>query len=364
MESLTWKILKENRSDALYLTHVSMFKHKGKFCIDRNKRDKFWDAYSGAIEADPQVKFGIAEKPQAYLPVLVDVDIRRKMDDDEDTPISIYTKEHVKKLIEVYQNVLKQILEEHTDEELVCVFLSKKPYLTRMKDGIYTKHGFHLHFPNIFLGRVDHEVHLIPRIKDQVAKNKIFADVGFVDSASLIDTSYCKVPWLLYGGSKAENKDSYLVDTVYDHNIRDISLEDAFEKYKCYDKDESEIVIKGSVKKNLPRILSVILYGRDTKQLKSGLPAPMDINRRIKPKRTREERQDLDFHNNIEMVKRLTSMLSRKRAEDRNEWIRVGWVLYNIGNGCDDARDIWIDFSRKCDDKFEESECIPLCNTL
>jgi len=137
MEKLTWKILKENRSDALYLTHVSMFKHKGKFCIDRNKRDSFWDAYCTAIEENPQVKFGIAEKPQAYLPVLVDVDIRRKMDDDEDTPISIYNNEHVKKLIEVYQNVLKQILEEYTDEDLTCVFLNKKPYLTRMKDGIY-----------------------------------------------------------------------------------------------------------------------------------------------------------------------------------------------------------------------------------
>ena len=364
MEKLTWKILKENRSDALYLTHVSMFKHKGKFCIDRNKRDSFWDAYCTAIEENPQVKFGIAEKPQGFIPVLVDVDIRRKMDDDEDTPISIYNNEHVKKLIEVYQNVLKQILEEFTDEDLTCVFLNKNPYLTRMKDGMYTKHGFHLHFPNIFLGRVDHEVHLIPRIKDQVAKNKIFADAGFVDSASLIDTSYCKVPWLMYGGSKGEDKDSYSVESVYDCNQKIITLDEAFKNYKCYDKDESEINIKTSIKKNLPRILSIAPYGRECKRLKPSLPAPMEVNRRIKPKRTREERQDLDFHNNIDMVKRLTAMLSRKRAEDRNEWIRVGWILYNIGNGCDEARDIWLDFSRQCDDKFDETECITQWNRM
>ena len=175
MEKLTWKILKENRSDALYLTHVSMFKHKGKFCIDRNKRDSFWDAYCTAIEENPQVKFGIAEKPQAYLPVLVDVDIRRKMDDDEDTPISIYNNEHVKKLIEVYQNVLKQILEEYTDEDLKEVILPESP----------------LTYDIIFTGGIDY---VYSKKNDQVALAKEWQDfTGYVPIDNRSDSGYVVV---------------------------------------------------------------------------------------------------------------------------------------------------------------------------
>jgi len=303
---------------------------------------------------------GVAEKPQPYLPVLVDVDIARKMSDDEDrdSPVPIYNENHVKKLVEIYQNVLRQILDECSEEDLHCVFLKKDPYVSMRKDSYYTKHGFHLHFPYIFLNRVEHEAHLIPRIKDQVGKNKIFEDVGFVDSASLIDTSYSKVPWLLYGGRKAADKDPYLVDKVFDHQQKETTLEKAFSEYVLLDKNEQEISISGKVEYFLPRILSIIPFGREIKELRSGLPAPMDAKRKPKqPKRTREEREDIDFHENIEMVRQLVRMLDDKRANDRNEWIRIGWVLFNIGNGCDEAREMWLEFSQRCGEKYDEQDC-------
>ena len=358
MESRIWKVLKDHRSDTLYLTHVSLFGNKGKFCINRNKIKEFWKVYCMSLNDNPDMKAGVAEKPQPYLPVLVDVDISRKLAEDEETPICIYKDDHVKKLIEIYISVLKQILEECEENDLHCIYLSKKPYVVKKKDGFYCKHGFHLHFPYIFLNRVEHEAHLIPRIKDSVAKNKIFADIGFVDSSSVIDTSYCKVPWLLYGSRKAEDKDPYLFDKVYDSTCNEVKLEKALEKYNLYDKDETEIEIEGKAKFYLPRILSIVPFGREIKELKPGLPAPMEAKRRIKPKITREQKDDINFHDNIKTVKNLVAMLDTKRADDRNEWIRVGWILFNIGNGCDEARDIWFDFSRRCSGKFDEQECL------
>ena len=356
-----WKVLKGHKSDNVYLTHVSLFGNKGKFCINRNNQENFWETYCSTLQGDPTMLCGVAEKPQPYLPVLVDVDIARKMSDDEDrdSPVPIYNENHVKKLVEIYQNVLRQILDECSEEDLHCVFLKKDPYVSLRKDSYYTKHGFHLHFPYIFLNRVEHEAHLIPRIKDQVGKNKIFEDVGFVDSASLIDTSYSKVPWLLYGGRKAADKDPYLVDKVFDHQQKETTLEKAFGEYVLLDKNEQEIEIVGKVEYYLPRILSIIPFGRDIKELRSGLPAPMDAKRKPKqPKRTREEREDIDFHENIEMVRQLVAMLDDKRANDRNEWIRIGWVLFNIGNGCDEAREMWLEFSQRCGDKYDEQDCI------
>ena len=230
MERTIWNTLKNHKSDDIYLTHVSLFGNKGKFSINRDKLDDFWDTYCNTLQDNPDMRCGVAEKPRPYLPVLVDVDINRKIDEDEE-PTSIYTESHVKKLVEIYQNVLKQILDEYSEEDLTCVFLSKSPYKAKKNDGWYGKHGFHLHFPYIFLNRVEHEAHLIPRIKDQVAKNKIFEDIGFADSSSVIDTSYCKVPWLLYGSRKDVDKDPYLLDYVMDHQQQKIDLTDAFSNY-------------------------------------------------------------------------------------------------------------------------------------
>ena len=147
MEQRIWKVLKGHKSDNVYLTHVSLFGNKGKFCINRNNQETFWETYCTALQDDPNMLCGVAEKPQPYLPVLVDVDIARKMSDDEDrdSPVPIYNENHVKKLVEIYQNVLRQILDECSEEDLHCVFLKKDPYVSMRKDSYYTKHGFHLH---------------------------------------------------------------------------------------------------------------------------------------------------------------------------------------------------------------------------
>ena len=279
-------------------------------------------------------------------------------DEDKEKPVTIYNESHVIKLVEIYQNVLKQILDECTEEDLHCIFLNKDPYVVEKNDGFYTKHGFHLHFPYIFLNRVEHEAHLIPRIKDQVGKNKIFANVGFADSSSLIDTSYSKIPWLLYGCRKDFDKDPYKIAKVFDHQQKETPLEKAFNNYILLDKNEQEIDLSGKVEYYLPRILSIIPFGRDIKELRSGLPAPMEARRKPKHQRSREERDDIDFHENSDMIKTLIGMLDDKRASDRNEWIRIGWVIFNIGNGCDEAREMWLDFSKRCGNKFDEQDCI------
>ena len=363
MERKIWNTLKNHKSDDIYLTHVSLFGNKGKFSINRDKLDDFWDTYCSTLQDNPDMRCGVAEKPRPYLPVLVDVDINRKIEED-DEPTSIYNENHVKKLVEIYQNVLKQILDEYTEEDLTCVFLSKNPYKAKKNDGYYTKHGFHLHFPYIFLNRVEHEAHLIPRIKDQVAKNKIFEDIGFADSASVIDTSYCKVPWLLYGSRKGVDKDPYIFDYVLDHQQQKVNLNDAFTNYIIFDRDEQEIDMSEDVTYYLPRILSIIPFGRDIKELKSGLPSPMNIKRKPVHKKSREDVEEIDFLDNVELVKKLVEMLDDDRANDRNEWIRIGWILYNIGNGCDEARDIWLDFSQRCDGKYDETECINQWNRM
>ena len=63
---------------------------------------------------------GLLEKPEPYLPLLVDVDL--KSDKDE----NLYTQEIVKEVIITYQKVLKNVLKEYNEKTLICVLLEKE----------------------------------------------------------------------------------------------------------------------------------------------------------------------------------------------------------------------------------------------
>ena len=54
-----------------------------------------------------------------------------------------------------------------------------------------------------FQSKVDQEVHLIPRVKKKLLKKNMNPD--------MIDKSYCRVPWLMYGSRKTEKQQSYKI---------------------------------------------------------------------------------------------------------------------------------------------------------
>ena len=76
-------VLKTTRVNGSIFTHVSMFNPKGKYQMDRNTIDKFWDIYSDNFNSKPNFLYGLAEKPQHYLPILVDVDIKIVMEEQK-----------------------------------------------------------------------------------------------------------------------------------------------------------------------------------------------------------------------------------------------------------------------------------------
>ena len=56
-------------------------------------------------------------------------------------------------------------------------------------------------------------------------------------------------------------------------------------------------------------------------------------------------------------------MLSDERSDELDKWMDVGWTLFNIGQGCDEALEIWVEFSRRSA-KFIEGECEELWGTM
>lgn len=348
------KVLYKHYSESLFHTHVSMIQPKGKFQFNRQGLEDFWEVYCDMLKNVKDPIVGVAEKSQPYLPILADIDIKL-LDTDKIWGEHLYDETHVAQVIDTYQSTIRSIVDNCKDDDLICILLEKPIYKTTVGEKTYVKNGFHLHFPNIFLSKVDQEVHLIPRVQNILNDMGTFKDLGIENSGSVIDKSCCKVPWLMYGSRKSEEMEPYLVTKVFDSDGTEMELEDAFSNYKIYDNNEEIIPVKGRVKEMLPRILSIIPYNRDTKDVKNGLISP--LKEKIM-KKTPNKKIQVSTQDALKISAKLLPMLAQFRAEDRNEWMTIGWILFNIGDGCPEALEQWLDFSARDQETYDESTCI------
>lgn len=359
------QILKNNivdSEDAIWHSHVSMVQPRGKFQFNRTEIEKLWDSYCELFKDDNDIPItGIAEKPHNYSPILVDVDLKVMETDEVSYDDHLYSNDHVKKLINIYQEVISEIVDDCNSSNLNCVLLEKPIYYITNGENRYIKNGFHLHFPSIFLSKVDQTVHLIPRIKKKVSEIELFKDIGIDDSASVLDECVGTVPWLIYGSRKNEESQPYLFSKVFDYKLNEVTLTTAFSDYCIYDNDEVKIDIRENVRKYLPRILSIVPYGRETHEVKDGLEFVGKVRANSITSRTRSKNvyksMDVNVEEQLKKAATLLPMISDFRADDRNEWMSIGWALYSIGEGSGEALQLWLDFSSRSD-KYEESKCI------
>jgi len=351
------KILKTNQVDGIFHTHVSMINPKGKFQFNRPTLEQFWTAYCDFIESDEDAMVGIAEKPQQYLPVLVDVDLRVRDEGSDSFGDALYTDEQLETIVETYQSTLRQIVDGCSDDDLICAVLEKNMYQQTKNEIVYFKHGFHLHFPCIFLNKVDQEIQLIPRVQQTLKELKLFENLGLEDSGAVIDRVCCKVPWLLYGSRKTEENHPYKLTKFYDANMNIISPEKALKHYQIFDHKEQVIPIRGKIAYYLPRIFSIVPYGRSTKEIKRGVISP--IKEKLKKERKSSTTyRTMSVEEAINIARRLLPMLADHRADDYNEWMTIGWCLFNITEGHPDGLDLWCEFSSRSEDKYDENACI------
>ena len=86
------------------------------------------------------------------------------LDEALDLRSEVYSENQIKKVVEIYQSVLRNILKDCTDENLICVFLEKPRYSVTSNGHKYFKRGFHLHFPYGSPYEVAYEFHMGVRL--------------------------------------------------------------------------------------------------------------------------------------------------------------------------------------------------------
>ena len=361
MDQKLSKFIKQYYVEGVVHTHVSLISPKGKFQLNREAIENFWNIYCPLIKDDDKnsIISGIGQKPQTYLPVLGDIDIKINEEDIDLDPDQehIYTNKNLIDTVQIFQSVLRNTVEGCTEEHLLCVVL-EKPISTEVKNDItYLKNGFHLHFPNCFLNKVDLEVHILPRIKNSLSELKTFENLGYEDSGSLIDKGVVKAQWLLYGSRKNVEHMPYKVTKIINSDGENIDLEEAFKYYNIFDFKERPISIKGKVKEYLPRILSITPDGRPICELKYGLESPLKEKNKAERSIKSNKNAKGSVTENLKVASKLLPMLSNFRSDDFHEWINIGWCLYSISEGCLEGFELWNEFSSRSS-SYDENKCI------
>ena len=364
-------------ASSVFFTHVSMIEPYGKYGLNREHFDEFWEIYNKEYSKNGgEFIVGVAEKPEGYLPVLGDIDIKILEDDIDNYEITdnhLYTKENLNQVVEIFQKVLRETIDGCTDENLLCVVLEKNMYLIDKGGKRYYKSGFHLQMVNTFLSKGEHENQIIPRIQHYLQEENVFQNLDIDDSSTVLDTGYIKTPWLLYGSRKSKDMEPYKISKIINSEGKELTIEEAFKSYEMFDARGEIINIANNLMENLPRILSIFPLGRKASELKCGLPSIIKEKyiKKYKNIRYDDDEDDENEDENYKVIpeqllvsKRLLPMLSNYRAEDRNEWIRIGWIMYCVGDGCQEALEQWLDFSSRDEDKYDEDECIKLWKNM
>ncbi|MHA2037398.1 MAG: phage/plasmid primase, P4 family [Promethearchaeota archaeon] len=358
MKQFIVKFFCEDKESSFH-THTSMITPMGKLHVDVHNIEDFWYTYNKYVyvkDGDVPPVIGVTEKPQKFLPVLGDIDIKLKESDIDlsNYNTKLYTEDQLREVVGVYQSTIRNIINDCTDNKLMCVVLEKNLY----KINGYVKGGFHIHFPYLFVSKMHQEMHLVPRLQELLTEMDTFENLGITDSSSVLDKNYTKAPWLLYGSRKSVEMDPYLFSKVYDCNCEEIGLEEAFSDYNLYNCGEERIKVRGRVKELLPRILSIVPSNRQESDVKKGLKSPLQLEIKNVNRKQFHKHLKVTVEEAITIASEILPMINDSRAEDYNDWMMIGWALYNIGEGSSQALDLWMEFSQRSEDAFDESKCI------
>ncbi len=318
----------------------------GSYFIGEDASEEFLTLYCNAIFKNNSPT--VTEKPGAYGPLRFDFDLKTSLDDGLKRK---YTEAILKNIITIIVDELKKAVDDdaYDDRLFYSIVLEKKA--PRVEDGII-KDGFHFHFPNFVCDAWFQDEYMRTKITERMITQKIWEGIKYNESVEkFVDVNMARKQWLMYGSAKAEGAEPFLATKCYDVNVKPITIDKIFE--------DDMVGRKCKLRYYLPRFMSIQGYAEYIK-LKESVESKRVVYR---AKRTRrgivtKKRSMEEVMEDIKLIidADIMGMLSDERADDQNTWIDVGWTLFNIGQGCEEALELFIDFSRRSD-KFVEGEC-------
>ncbi len=329
----------------------------GKYFIDKKNTKAFWILYCNAVKHNPANTFTITEIPDPFGPLRVDIDMKSSLEAHERQ----YTTNMLKSIVGFYQHEIKKIIpEEHFDDKYLWCIVLEKP-APRIENNEYYKDGFHLHFPHFICTEYVQETILRPVVAQSMIDCGMWDNFDLITPINkLIDEKIFNKPWMLYGSVNYKDKRSvpYLYNRwdnvknpyghAFNHNLDEVPMDYIFE--------QEMIGKKNKVGYYLPEFLSVRGYTNHVPFTKNIVDKST--------KKTQYKKREIPAKRDITVVmsdlkeirETFMDMLNDERSHETPSWNEVGWSLFGIGQGIEEALDIWIDFSKRSS-KFKEGEC-------
>lgn len=321
-------------------THVSP-DPQSRYMVNDDDREEFMERYCEYVHSGGRIC--LQEMPDSNGPWLIDFDVKSQSKKRR------YTKEDVLVMVSIIVKMLKKRLNRNTMKKVRIVVLEKSaPRFERDRKGSeYYKDGFHIHVA-IRGGSLDRRsrVYLSNVFTAKIAENDDLQGMWEklkTTADRVIDVHMESKAWHMYGSAKKRGLEPYLATMFFNETGEEVSYEDAF----------------GDDVENLPKHLSIHGMNDDRVTMRSKWVEEMD--RKIPERRKTlkpTNRDEAEIHTDIKFIKEggFMDMLSDERADVRDRWIEIGWMLYNISQGHEHGLELWREFSQRSD-KFVDGEC-------
>ena len=301
------------------------------------------------------------EKPLNPSPLRVDLDFRFSVIKNEYGEPNLkrdiyYTREHVMNIVKGYYETINDIYNIETSN-LRC-YVMEKP--SPKEDTNIIKDGIHIVFPDLV---IEHTMHHYIRNRIIDRANVIFGgiypenDYKNIIDKSIIDSN----SWQIYNCQKPKNT-KYKLTGVYnfkDNNV--IEDEDEYEemldntialiqKLSMRKTHETHSLHDWKIRENRRDMIeNTIVKSQPNNKKKMEITNSYILELSDKTFVKNASKKDLDLAKRI-----VLECLDLKRADDYDDWMKVGWALRNID---DKLLHVWIEFSKNSS-KFNEQECI------
>ena len=318
-------------------THNSMGQPLGSFYVPKDDMPLFMSYYTAAVMEGHRP--AIVEAHKSISPMVIDLDFRQT------TPDRLYTYDTISRLVKSILCIIVRFIEQPI---YTCYVLEKPTPRLDPKSGKY-KDGIHIHFPDVIT--VPALQHLIRNIFLQ-EESIVFADYDNDPSAIYDECVIDRNGWFMYMSKKSDEPAPWNVTYKF-------IFDGTHKGNSCVHKpDVSALSVPDLIRELSIRwdVTDESHYNADGLQAIKTASRPMLQTHTIQTSTLPTTTATTTTTTSIELAKQLVGMLAVRRAAEYEDWMRVGWALHNTNT--DALFDTWVEFSKRCPQKFSHSECV------
>jgi P4 family phage/plasmid primase-like protien len=371
------------------------------FNVKQDDYDTFLNIYINELKTK-YGKLHIMEKPLDVGPLCLDFDVKIS------EKFRCLEKINITLIIKTINDIIKKYydISEQQDELISYVLIKEKAYYDN-KTKLYSD-GFHIQYPNLILDVKDRFL-IFEESKNKIVSKGYFdelfkilikqnlesetgetyeisEDIQFMDKndnpvskkeikklydlsvKELFDSSVIKRNcWFLYGSGKKKDTGIffYKVVHIFDSNVNEYDeIPDTNELVKILAirninnaimpkddlGDKYNFITNTYMKTNKIQVKNLFIKNDDAEN-----DSDNDVNNEKKKNDDKKNKDDNDeMSEPINIARKLLKLLNKKRAGPYNEWVTVGWTLYNIS---ETLLPEFIEFSRQEKKKFQPGCC-------